>query len=1393
MKNFIPIFIQRTVGEAKSNKGEFYASTMFMDISGFTPMTEALMKQGKEGAEVLSSIFNRVFVRFIVAIFDCGGFVSGFAGDAMSVFFPDDNNTNSHFNAIFTAKFINELFRKNGTQKTRLGNYELHVKLGLSYGKVKWGILGSDKYKTYYLRGEAIDGCAYSEHHCEKMDIVLDGKMKTMFFDTDIDYVKAGENLYSNGEESETYFKLTKLYIEEDKTISYRLPELKKETMKKFLPDAVLEFDQVGEFRNIVSVFISFKEPESFSELNVLVNRTLELVNSYGGYFNTLDFGDKGGTMLILFGAPLSYEDNIQRAIRFILLLRKEFNLRIRAGLVEGIVYTGIVGIDKRCTYTALGDTVNMSARFMMKADWGKVWISSHIANKIKGSFEYEDIGKHNFKGKSEPIQVFALIKEKKQISGLFEGEIVGRDDELDKLTQISQPLTKGKFCGLVYIYGDAGTGKSRLVYELMKKMLGRTSQFTLQCDDILRKSLNPFIYVFERYFEQEDLNTPEEKRRVFDTLYDIFLDELKSLKDERKHTIVNELERVRSIIASVIDIYWEDSLYSTIDKKDIPEVTNFAIKSFFKAQSLIKPLILVFEDIHWIDESSKEAVKILTREIEEYPIMMIAVSRYNDDGSKPVFGVDRHIKTNSISIINLTDDAGKKLCENLLKEPISDKLFELIKTKTGNNPFFIEQLCTYLDENRLLAKVNGAYELADETVEIPMEINSILVARIDRLSSELKEAVQIGSILGREFDVKIIYEMLEVLTYILNVLEKEKKEDAHLISTKLKAEEIRSVLSEGKTEKVWTNLTEIRYIFKHALLMDVVYGMQLKQRLRSLHRIAGEAIKNLFAGDKSRYIDIARHYQKAEMKDEAIEYFIKAGDYAKEQYKNDKALEYFSKAFELSIELNGESHIETARLYSEKGIIYNRLSQYYKGIEHHQKAKDIRIELIGEDHKDVASNYNFIGFAYLKKNEYDKARENFSKALDIRVEVLGKVNEEVAQTYINIGTSYLEEAKYDEAMKSYEEALAVNIKLHGESHPETGLSYNDISMIYWMKGENEKAIEYLNKAEKIIANTVGEKHLFMSIVYVNYGKVYWNKGDLDASVKYSQKAYEIRREILGENHFETAFPINNIGMIYWIKGEYEKALQQFEKTLSILYELVGREHTQVALVYQNVAILHDTIGNYEESLNYLDKSYHIIKASFGEEHPYFALALSNLGRVYCNKEEYNKGLDYIKKSIEMRIKFGDKNNIGYDYTFGAYANAITRQYPEALKYALAHLKNISGIGNDVEKGRTHLSIAITLSQAGDQIKGEPLYKLLKEISDITKLDLSPETYFEYAIKTAEGSNHFITLIPALYHYSRHLEEVGKTDLAQQKLEKSKAIADKQGILGELRKINATL
>ncbi len=190
MRNVIPLFINDKFKEGKFS-GEFLAVTMFMDISGFTPITEKLMTKGKEGAEILSVILNTIFIPVINAIYENGGFISSFEGDAFTIIFKLTDELNSNqtetkecMNALYSALKIKKLFEQIGVQETGdFGKFTLSVKMGLSYGKVIWGIVGYERDsaaivdKTYFFRGEAIDGCANSEHQCDKGEIIIDKKL----------------------------------------------------------------------------------------------------------------------------------------------------------------------------------------------------------------------------------------------------------------------------------------------------------------------------------------------------------------------------------------------------------------------------------------------------------------------------------------------------------------------------------------------------------------------------------------------------------------------------------------------------------------------------------------------------------------------------------------------------------------------------------------------------------------------------------------------------------------------------------------------------------------------------------------------------------------------------------------------------------------------------------------------------------------------------------------------------------------------------------------------------------------------------------------------------------------------------------------------------------------
>jgi class 3 adenylate cyclase len=313
MKNLIPNFIQKKYQKDICD-GNFDAFTMFIDISGFTQMTEALMEQGEEGAEILSQILNRVFNPIVNAIYANGGFISTFAGDAFTAIFPKEN-TNDAFHLFSCAQNIQSIFENDGLQQTKVGDFQLQVKIGLSYGNVDWGIVGHER-KTYFFSGEGVDGCAHSEHQAEKGQTIFDDSILSEVEKTNITF----------DDKKNGYFRLLDIAQNPKDVVpikKVKQPQLSEKIASAFLPQNVVEYSQTGEFRNVIPIFISF-QAASKETFNEFVSILMESANKFGGYFNKLDSGDKGNVAIIVFGAPKAFEDNTRRALNFILSVKQD-------------------------------------------------------------------------------------------------------------------------------------------------------------------------------------------------------------------------------------------------------------------------------------------------------------------------------------------------------------------------------------------------------------------------------------------------------------------------------------------------------------------------------------------------------------------------------------------------------------------------------------------------------------------------------------------------------------------------------------------------------------------------------------------------------------------------------------------------------------------------------------------------------------------------------------------------------------------------------------------------------------------------------------------------------------------------------------------------------------
>lgn len=376
MLNIIPRHIANEFRKDRTG-GSFSACVIHIDISGFTAVTESLLSLGKEGAEVLSSTLNRVMKSVIGAIYRRGGFVTGFAGDSLTAVFPKDNS----LIPLKCAEAIQNLFRLKGLLSTPAGDFKLSEKIGIASGLVTWGIVGSKSRKAFYYMGEPIRLSAAVADRCEPGEIVTD------------------EN------DSESDISSNVVNVKPFPSIKEFMRSVSKRTASLFAPRKILEYSLSGEFRDVASVFVSVDEPEDKHIFNNYIKLVLENVQSMGGYFNTIDFTASPPRLLILCGAPVSFENNLQRAVDLADSIRRLSLHQVKIGIGYDRVYAGSVGASRRCTYTVLGSEVNQASRLMEVSARGEILLTEKARRKASAIFRTERKGNLRLKGVSEKVE----------------------------------------------------------------------------------------------------------------------------------------------------------------------------------------------------------------------------------------------------------------------------------------------------------------------------------------------------------------------------------------------------------------------------------------------------------------------------------------------------------------------------------------------------------------------------------------------------------------------------------------------------------------------------------------------------------------------------------------------------------------------------------------------------------------------------------------------------------------------------------------------------------------------------------------------------------------------------------------------------------------------------
>ena len=1205
LKPLIPDIILENY-EKGQNSGNFEAFTLFIDLSGFTAMTEQLLTSGSKGAELLSQILNSIFEPLVEVVYAFDGFIPCFAGDAFVAVFP--KNTIAAAEILQMANDFTNLFcgQQFGAE------FEIRCKIGLSFGRVDWGIVGTTP-KSYYFRGPAILDSAESQLRAAAEQII------------------AYENFVALcADKSEVYHLGEGYYLIQKRSLSNLTHKTKAEkrnfsekTLQLFLPQSILESNLPAEFRDIVAVFISFRGIDTHEALDGFATDILQIAERFSGYFKEIDFGDKGGVIPVIFGAPLSWENNLERALGFALSVAEltvhseDFALGI--GVSSGLAYTGIIGGQRRCQYAAVGNIVNLAARLMSAAENRQI-LTDEASTHCAG-FAFLEKGKIQLKGIGERTAVWQLSGRTEIGEAAYIGPVAGRTEELAFLNDFAAPLEEKQFAGVAMVWGEPGIGKSRLCHELKNIQCGSHEIEYILClsDQILKKPFNPLIYALRNAFGQSGERTASENKVIFEEHFSKLLSQLLESTHAQVDGIIRELLRTRSVLAGLAGISIEDSLWTQLDARGRHENTKVALLNYFCARALLTPLIVEFEDWHWVDAETNNLLPDFVERLKSLPVLILITSRYADDGQKPQIISDSFLEKNGIPQLSLDlnilgPQAIRQMAESRLNGRIDAAFLDLLQRSATGNPFYTEQMLEYFAESALLENAGESWKIKDKSTKIGGSVNAVLTARVDRLSYLVKETVKAAAVIGREFE-------LPVLSEIMN-------RHGDFASQNGSQQLLKEQVQTAERGQIWRAVSDIRYIFKHSLMREAVYEMQLGSQLRKLHKQIAEAIVRVYAHSlEERFADLAFHYEQAGETDLTVKYLEKAADYACRNYQNTMALAYLEKLCAVypknsSFEAYINNLLKKGEVEQLMGSWEDANKSFALALKTAQKSGDLLLS---------ARSANAFGNLLMMKGNYEGARQYFSDALDImRAQ---KNAGGISKSLEGLGNLGFRMGDYEAAKSHFLQSIdmlqfAEENSISPQLISNLGLTYMNLNKY----DEGVATIQHFLPISKSLNDRQG-----LAYLHTHLGVIYYEKGDYDAALLHYLDGLALSEEL--GNKFLESIALGGTGCIYEHRGEFNKAKTYFEEDLKLAQSLGDRQG--MAIAYGLLGAHFVLIGDFNNALQYLEPNLRLC-----EELGYrkgLIRALNTIAEIAFYKGNYGEAIEYYKRSISASEEINNK------------------------------------------------------------------------------------------------------------------------------------------------------
>ena len=1011
-------------------------------------------------------------------------------------------------------------------------------------------------------------------------------------------------------------------------------------------------------------------------------DRMREAAHRYDG---TVQFTGDG--IFALFGAPVAYEDSARRAVATAVEIRRrlesyaedvkkrhQINCRYRIGLNTGPVVVGNITDDRALEYTAVGDTVNLASRMETLAEPGEIYMTEATFKAVRDYYECERVGDLKIKGKQRPVTAYRVVREKPVHTRIEAAAsrgltpYTGREQELNVLQSFWKQAEQGRG-QVALISGEAGIGKSRLLFEFRHQLEGEHVLWMEgQCTSFGENvAYLPFINFLKKSF---GIREGDDERAMQDKIRDSIAD-----WDEQSRRAIPYLRYL-------LNLDPEDDAVMKMDPMERRAGIIDSYRLLMRQISKTQPLVLVVEDLHWIDRKSLELLEALVDSVSGQPVLMILTHR-------PEFrhSLGERSFVSRIALVPLTaPETCAMACGLLHVKKIDAALEALIQKKTEGNPFYVEEVTRSLMETGALRRSNGSYALSNNAadVHVPDSIQEIILARLDRLDGPAREALQVASVIGREFTGWLVERLTQA------------REAGGPPFNELKALEL---IHEH------AYFPELSYMFKHALTHEVAYSTLLLTRRRSLHKMVATVIEELYADRlPEQYEMLARHYCEAEEWDKALEYLEKAGDKSIANYANQEALQFFAKILDICERIPGPAYVAFAfRAGMQRGWVNFLIGRYLDAV-----ADMNRIIATARNHGDAEIERT----ATLYRGWFEKYAHEFEQC------------EETLKTIVRSPDDKLDsEVAIGGAMAFYAMCKVTNRHEEAEAYatalePVVYDANDPITIGHWKvyraldmgwRGRYADALAILRREMRV-------QHSAFPMILQTY--MSWTEGLLLGAVGQYRASIEKLRRVIADNErmgevATRARAMNTLGWVYTDLQDYARAAELNHEGIEVAL-LEGPEPEKISNARLNIADGLIAQGRYEEAEKQLAPVLEVMRNPTPQDRwmlwrfsQHALMVAAELALVRGDSAEAIRFLD------ECDALAGPSSSVKFLVKSGRLRGRVhlaEKDLGEAARYLDEAVSRARTLGHPPERWRTLLAAADVSAALGDNDR----YKALR-------------------------------------------------------------------------------